>query len=255
MGIRIVFTLLAVAFASAPVAHADEVRVAVAANFSAPAQSIAADFEKATGHTVALSVGSTGKLTAQIGNGAPYEVLLAADSDTPVRLEADGLAVAGSRFTYAIGKLVLWSPRPGVVDAKGQVLGSDRFTHLAICNPALAPYGAAAIQALRALGLYDRVAPRLVQGESVAQAYQFVASGNAELGLVALSQVTEEGRLREGSAWIVPQPLYAPLRQDAVLLAPGRNRAAARAWLAWLWQPAAQAIIRSYGYELPDAAK
>jgi len=251
MWIRVVFTLLAAVLAPARSVRADEVRVAVAANFAAPAQAIAADFERATGHAVALSIGSTGKLTAQIRNGAPYQALLAADSDTPSRLEGESLAVAGSRFTYAIGKLVLWSARPGVVDDRGEVLGSGRFSHLAICNPALAPYGAAAVQALRAMGLYEKLQPMLVQGESVAQAYQFVASGNAELGFVSLSQVTRDGRVRDGSAWVVPAALYSPLRQDAVLLAPGRDSAAARAWLDWLKQPRAQAIIRSYGYELP----
>jgi molybdate transport system substrate-binding protein len=182
-------------------------------------------------------------------------VLLAADSDAPSRLEAEHLAVAGSRFTYAIGKLVLWSARPGEVDAQGEVLRSGRFSHLAICNPELAPYGAAAVHTLRALGLYERVAPRLVQGESVAQAYQFIASGNAELGFVALSQITSDGRVREGSAWIVPATLYPPIRQDAVLLTSGRDKAAARAFLDWLRQRSAQSIIRSYGYDLPGEGK
>ena len=182
-------------------------------------------------------------------------MLLAADSDTPARLEAEHLAVAATRFTYAIGKLVLWSARPGEVDAQGEVLRSGRFAHLAICNPELAPYGAAAIQTLRALGVYQRVAPRLVQGESVAQAYQFIASGNAELGFVALSQVTDGGRMREGSAWIVPATLYSPIRQDAVLLKPGRDKPAARAFLDWLRQPAALAVIRSYGYEVPGEGR
>jgi molybdate transport system substrate-binding protein len=215
-------------------------------------RSIASDFERATGHTVALSLGSTGKLTAQIRNGAPYQVLLAADSETPARLETEGLAVVGTRFTYAIGRLVLWSARADGVDAQGEVLRSGRFSHLALCNPELAPYGAAAVQVLRSLGLYQRLQPQLVQGESVAQAYQFVASGNAELGFVALSQVTEHGRLRDGSAWIVPAALYSPLRQDAVLLASGRDRVGAKAWLEWLKQPGAQATIRSFGYGLPE---
>ncbi len=158
----------------------------------------------------------------------------------------------GSRFTYAIGKLVLWSAKPGVVDEHGDVLRSARDLHLAICNPQLAPYGAAAVQTLRSLGLYDRLEPLLVQAESVSQAYQFVASGNAELGFVALSQVTGQGRLRQGSAWIVPANLYSPLLQDAVLLVPGRGRPAARAWLDWLRQPRARQIIGSYGYGLPE---
>jgi molybdate transport system substrate-binding protein len=255
MPFRIAFALLAAAAALPGLARADPVRLAVAANFAEPARRIAAGFERATGHAVALSIGSTGKLSAQIRNGGPYDVLLAADAATPARLEAETLAVAGSRFTYAIGRLVLWSARPDTVDPEGEVLRSGRFSHVAICNPELAPYGAAAVQALRAMGLYERLRPLLVQGESVAQAYQFVASGNAELGFVSLSQVTENGRLREGSAWIVPSSLYSPLRQDAVLLAPGRASAAARAWLDWLKQPAAQAIIRSYGYELPGEGK
>jgi molybdate transport system substrate-binding protein len=182
-------------------------------------------------------------------------VLLAADSETPSRLEAEHLAVAASRFTYAVGRLVLWSPRPGEVDSQGEVLRSGRFAHLAICNPQLAPYGAAAVQTMRALGVYDRVAPRLVQGENVAQAYQFIASGNAELGFVALSQVTDNGQMRAGSAWIVPATLYSPIRQDAVLLNPGRDKAAARAFLDWLRQARALATIRSFGYEVPGEGK
>ena len=249
------FAILTVLFLAAQAARADEVRVAVAANFAAPVQAIAADFEQATGHKVAISLGSTGKLSAQIRNGAPYEVLLAADSETPSRLEAERLAVAASRFTYAVGRLVLWSPRPGEVDSQGEVLRSGRFAHLAICNPQLAPYGAAAVQTMRALGVYDRVAPRLVQGENVAQAYQFIASGNAELGFVALSQVTDNGQMRAGSAWIVPATLYSPIRQDAVLLNPGRDKAAPRAFLDWLRQARALATIRSFGYEVPGEGK
>jgi molybdate transport system substrate-binding protein len=237
--------------AAAGSARADDISVAVAANFTAPAQAIAAEFERSSGNHVAISSGATGKFYAQIKAGAPFDVLLAADDETPKRLEDEGAGVAGSRFTYAIGQLVLWSPKPGVVDRKGEVLGKGGFDHLAICDPKLAPYGEAAVESLRALGLYDKLQPKFVQGESISQAYQFVASGNAELGFVALSQVYRDGTIREGSAWIVPRKLYAPLRQDAVLLQAGKDKAAARAWLAFLKGDAAVRVMRSFGYELP----
>jgi len=257
MGKTIRAWLLAIGAALGPVAGAlaDEVRVAVAANFTAPAQRIAADFERSTGHKLLLSIGSTGKFTAQIRNGAPYEVLLSADSETPERLQAEHLAVAGTRITYAIGKLVLWSPRPGVVDANGNVLRTGHFSHLAIADPALAPYGAAAVQTMRALGLYDRLHDRIVQGENIGQAFQFVASGNAELGFVALSQIENDGRLRGGSSWLVPGSMYSTLSQDAVLLEPGRDSAAAKEFLDWLVESGAREVIRAYGYELPAGAK
>lgn len=237
--------------ASASPARAEDISVAVAANFTAPAQAIAAEFERGSGNHVAISSGATGKFYAQIKAGAPFDVLLAADAETPKRLEDEGAAVAASRFTYAIGQLVLWSPKPGVVDPKGDVLGKAGFEHLAICDPKLAPYGEAAVETLRALGLYDKLQPKFVQGESISQAYQFVASGNAELGFVALSQVYRDGKIREGSAWIVTQTLYAPLRQDAVLLQPGKDKAGAKAWLAFLKGDAAAKVMRSFGYELP----
>lgn len=237
--------------AALPAARAGEVTVAVAANFSLPMQRIAASFEAETGHRARIAAGATGRLEAQIGNGAPFDILLSADAETPARLLAEGVAVPGSRFTYAIGRLVLWSARPGVVDAQGAVLGQQRFAHLAIANPKTAPYGAAAIDVLGRLGLLDALRPRLVQGENVGQVHQFVASGNAELGFVALSQVWRDGALASGSGWIVPAALHAPLRQDAVLLLPGRDRPAALALLAYLRGAQAGAIIRSFGYELP----
>ncbi len=233
-----------------PFAQAAEVQVAVAANFAAPLARIAADFTRDTGHTVALTSGATGKFLAQIRAGAPFEVLLAADDSTPARLLAEGHAVAGSRFTYAIGRLVLWSAQPGLVDAQGAVLAAGRFSHLAIANPQLAPYGQAAVDTLQALGLRAALAPRLVTGESIAQAYQFVASGNAELGFVALSQVAPPGQPVTGSYWLVPQTLYSPLRQDAVLLRPGENKPAATALLAYLRSEPARQVIRSWGYGL-----
>lgn len=231
-------------------ARADAVQVAVAANFTAPAKLIAADFERDTGHKALLAFGATGKFYAQIRNGAPFEALLAADDDIPARLEREGAAVAGSRFTYASGRLVLWSARPGFVDAQGEVLRQDTFRHLSIANPKLAPYGAAAIEVLSALRLLDPLQARLVQAENIGQAYQFVATGNAELGFVALAQVVKDGRIATGSAWIVPARLHRPMRQDAVLLEKGKGKPAAVAWLTYLQGAKARALIKSFGYEL-----
>lgn len=230
--------------------HAAEVQVAVAANFTAPMQKIAADFEKATGHKAQLAFGATGKFYAQIKNGAPFEVLLAANDETPARLEKEGMAVAGTRFTYAIGQLALWSAKPGVVDGKGDVLKKGAFEHLAIANPRLAPYGAAAVETLNKLGLLGALQPKFVQGENIAQTFQFVGTGNAELGFVALSQVFEDGKLKSGSAWIVPSSLHAPIRQDAVVLEKGKDNPAAAALMKYLRSDAARAIIQSYGYAL-----
>ena len=233
-----------------PAAGADELQVAVAANFTAPIKALAPEFEKATGHKLQLSFGSTGKFYAQIRNGAPFEVLLAADETTPARLVEESAALAGSRFTYAIGKLALWSAKAGYVDEQGDVLRMGGFQHLAIANPKLAPYGAAALETLRALGLLDAVRGKLVQAEDIAQTHQFVASGNAELGFVALSQVQKAGKLAAGSAWVVPAGLYQPIRQDAVILAPGRGKAAAQALMDYLKSDKARAVIASYGYGL-----
>ena len=230
--------------------RSDEVQVAVAANFTTPAKLIAARFEKETGHKTVLAFGATGKFYAQISNGAPFEVLLAADDTTPARLEEEGMAVPGSRVTYAVGQLVLWSADPDLVDDKGEVLAKGRFRHLAIANPKTAPYGAAAIETLTALKLLDAVTPKLVQGENIAQTHQFVVSGNAELGFVALSQVWQDGGLTSGSAWVVPETLHDPIRQDAVLLDRGKGNAAAVAWLDFLKGEEAQAVIHAFGYGL-----
>ncbi len=227
-----------------------EVQVAVAANFTAPMQKIAAEFEKDTGHKVLLSSGATGKFYAQIKNGAPFEVFLAADDETPAKLETEGDAVPGSRFTYAIGKLMLWSAQPGYVDDQGAVLKKGQFQHLAIANPKTAPYGAAAMEVLTHLNLLDAVQPKLVTGENIAQAHQFVATGNAQLGFVALSQVMENGKLTGGSGWQVPTKLYEPIRQDAVILAKGKDQPAAEALMKYLKGRKATAIIKSYGYDL-----
>lgn len=231
-------------------ASADDVQVAVASNFSAPMQAIATAFEKDTGHKAQLAFGSTGKFYAQIRHGAPFQVLLAADDETPARLEQEGMAVPGTRFTYAIGQLALWSARAGVVDSKGDVLKQGGYRHLAIANPKLAPYGVAAITVLHNLGLLETVQPRFVQGENIAQTYQFIASGNAELGFVALSQIMKDGKLTQGSAWFVPGSLHAPIRQDAVVLANGKGNPAASALMAYLKNDKTQAIIRAYGYGL-----
>lgn len=230
-------------------ARAQPVHAAVAANFSAPMRRIAADFEHSTGNKVVLSFGATGKLAAQIRNGAPFDVLLAADTASVQQLAQERLVVAGSPFTYATGRLVLWSAQPGLVDAKGDVLQRQGFKHLALAAPKLAPYGAAALQTLSRLGLADALAPKLVQGESIAQTYSFVASGNAELGFVAQSQVWENGSLRQGSAWLVPATLHDPLRQRAALLNRAANNPGARALLQFLKTDQAKAVIRSFGYE------
>jgi molybdate transport system substrate-binding protein len=224
------------------------VQVAVASNFTAPMQIIAADFEQDTGHKASLAFGSTGKFYAQINNGAPFDVLLAANDETPARLEKAGLAVSGSRFTYAIGQLALWSAKPGVVDDKGEVLKRGAFGHLAMANPRLAPYGAAAVETLRGLGLLATLQPRFVQGENIAQTFQFVSTGNAELGFVALSQIYDGGKIKSGSAWIVPSRLHSPIRQDAVVLARGKDNPAALALMKYLKTDKARAIIGAYGY-------
>ncbi|RTL54356.1 MAG: molybdate ABC transporter substrate-binding protein [Rhodocyclaceae bacterium] len=237
----------------AGIAQADEISVAVAANFTEPMKKIAAEFEKTSGHKVALSFGSTGKFYSQIKAGAPFEVLVAADDETPLKLEQEGAAVKGSHFTYAIGKLVLWSAKEAVVDDKGEVLKKSGFDHLALANPKLAPYGAAGIETLKSLGAYDAVAPKIVQAENIAQTYQFVATGNALIGFVALSQVIgEDGKVKSGSVWIVPEKLYTQIRQDAVLLqngaSGGKDKAAAQALLKFLKSPFASKVIASYGY-------
>lgn len=230
-------------------AHAGQVQVAVAANFAGPMDKLAVDFQRATGHKAILSSGATGKFYAQIRNGAPFEVLLSADAETPARLEREGQAVAGSRFTYAVGRLALWSAREGVVDAGGKVLGTGAFRHLALANPRTAPYGAAALATLERLGLRDQLQARIVQGENIAQAWQFASTGNAELGFVAQSQVWRDGKFTSGSGWIVPAAMHAPIRQDAALLTRGRANPAAQALLQYLRSDQARAVIRSFGYE------
>ena len=242
------FTILLATLAATGAAEAADLRVAVAANFADAAAEIARAFEARQGQRVVLVPGSTGKLHAQIDLGAPFDVLLAADADSPRRLESQGRAVPGSRFTYAVGRLALWSARDGLVDAEGAVLAGDRYRRLAIANPQTAPYGRAAMQVLERLGLLERVAPLLVRGESVGQVYHFVASGAAELGFLALSQLRPDRGTVAGSAWIVPETLHESIEQQAVLLVRAKDNPAAAAFLAFLREPEARAIVARLGY-------
>lgn len=230
--------------------HAAQASVAVAANFMAPMKRIAQDFERDTGHKLTLAFGATGQFYAQIRHGAPFAVLLSADDETPLKLEKEGLGVPGSRWTYAIGKLVLWSKKPGFVDAQGEVLRQGGFEKIALANPKLSPYGAAALQVLDHMGLRERTAAKMVQGSNITQTFQFVSSENAQLGFIALSQVFDNGKLKQGSAWLVPSAIHAPLQQDALLLNPGKDNAAAVAFLKYLQGDQAKAVIRAFGYEL-----
>ena len=241
--------LLWVAFTHTAV-HAAEAQVAVAANFAEPIKAIAAVLEKTTGHTLKISTGASGAFYTQIKNGAPFDVFLSADNERPEMLEKDGLAQPGTRFTYANGKLVLWSVRPGRVDGQGAVLKAADLGKVAFANPKTAPYGAAALQVLDKLGLKDALAPKLVQGESIGQTFNFVKTGNADVGFVAMSQVLEGGQLKEGSMWVIPQTQYDAIRQDAVLLKRGANNEAAKELLQLLQSPNIKDLIRSYGYDL-----
>ncbi len=230
------------------VAWAGSVTVAVAANFVTPARQIAEAFQQNSEHTVVISSGSTGKLFAQIEHGAPFDLFLAADSQRPRLLEQNGKAVSGSRFTYALGKIVLWSPRPGYVDEHGDILKKGSFKRLALASPRLAPYGLAAQQVMKKLGVWVGLQGRLVQGENIAQAFQFVISGNASLGFVALAQIRAAGS--PGSVWQIPGELYQPIRQQAVLLQRGKNSAAANTFFHYLQSGEAREIIRNMGYEV-----
>ena len=237
----------AVSLMMAASALAAETKVAVAANFTEPVKEIAAKFEAATGHKVTLSFGSSGQFYTQIVNGAPFEVFLSADSERPIKAEAGGLAVPGTRFTYATGRLVLFSKTPGLVDSKGAVLRKGGFEKLSIADPKAAPYGQAAVETLTKLRLYDVLKQKIVTGSSITQAYQYVQTGAAELGFVALSQVINE---TGGSRWIVPSADHTPIDQQAVLLRTGVDNPAAKAFLQYLESKDAKAIIRRYGYEV-----
>lgn len=228
---------------------AGEATIAVAANFTGPMELIKPAFEKATGHTLTVAYGTVGKFYAQIRNGAPFDVLVSSDQAVPINLEKDGLALPETRFTYAIGKLMLWSSKPGLVDNKGEVLKRGDFRHLAVANPRVAVYGAAAVQVMEKMGVRQALEAKWVFGENITQAYQFVATGNADLGFVALSQIYKDGKYADGSYWAVPTELYPQIRQDAVLLARGKDNAAAEALLGFLKGSFAKQVIQSHGYE------
>ena len=238
----LVISVLATAGAHAQ--QTDETKVAVAANFTEPAKEIATLFKQKTGYDAVLSFGASGPFYTQITQDAPFQVFLSADEKRPKDAVDNGLAIADSRFTYAIGKLVLWSKSIDVT--KGDdALKAGAFNKLSIANPTAAPYGAAAIEAMKALGVYAAIEPKIVQGATIAQAFQFVATGNAELGFVALSQLAS---VMAGSRWLVPDALYKPIRQDAVLLKKGADDAASRAFMAFLKGAESKAIIQKYGY-------
>jgi molybdate transport system substrate-binding protein len=242
---------LGLAFVTALPAHAGEVKVAVSSNFSAAIHALAPKFEQASGHEVRISTGSTGKLYAQIRNGAPFGVFLAADTRRPRKLDEAGFVAADGRFTYAQGRIALWSPNPEQVAGRGTLAKGD-FRHLAIANPKTAPYGLAAKQTLQALGHWTDLKGKIVRGENIGQTHQFVASGNAALGFVALSQISGPNRPAEGSRWLVPQTHYDPIRQQAVLLTDHADNSAARALVDYLQGAEAASVIRSYGYALPE---
>ncbi len=239
--------ICAIIFSPQP-AQREEIRIAVASNFSAAMTAIAKQFENKTGYKVTLVSGATGMLYAQIKNGAPVDVFFAADVERPALLEKEKLAAPGSRFTYAVGKIVLWSPKKNYVDADGKILATGVFHHIAIANPKLAPYGKAAEAVLRTRGLWDKLSKHLVLGENISQTYEFIQSGNAEVGFVALSQIKHPGAAVDGSCWIVPQSLYSPIEQQAVQIS---TRKEVSAFMSFVRSKEAREIIRNYGYETP----
>lgn len=276
MKARPLLTLLtaSISFSASTSSKAEEVLVATASNFSGPMGALVEEFEARSGHSLQVSYGSSGRFFAQISNGAPFQLFLSADQDKPARLEAVGLVVPGSRFTYAVGSLVLWSatehdpahvpeqqtehdpePQPQQLAAR---LSQGDYSHLALANPRLAPYGHAAQEVLASLGLTAATRSKWVQGENIAQTYQFVSSGNADLGFVALSQVSQamsDGKIVSGRVWRVPADLHSPIRQDAVLLLSGQDCKACREFMQYLQSAEAQQLIRSFGYEEPSAPR
>jgi molybdate transport system substrate-binding protein len=233
-------------------AFAEQALVAVAANFIPPFRDIAVEFETATGHTLRVAAGSSGNFYSQIKNGAPFDLFLSADMERPKLLEDEGLGVKDSRFTYAIGRLVLWSPSADLIKGE-ETLRSKHFKRLAIANPKTAPYGLAAMQAMQKLELWESLQPKIVMGENLGQTMGFIESGNAELGFVALSQVIDTKIKNKGARWDVPNHLHEPIKQDAILLTKGNDNTAAKALMAFLGTPRAHAIIARYGYELKES--
>jgi len=230
---------------------AEQITIAVASNFSSAMSEIINEFEKQTPHKIRIVYGSSGKIYAQISNGAPFQLFLSADRAKAIALEKSKLIVPNSRFTYAIGTLALWSPSLNVAELKSQILKQGQFNKLALANPKLAPYGTAALEALNALELADQTRDKWVRGENIAQTFQFVSTANADIGFVALSQIMSNHKINKGSAWIVPEKLYSPIRQDAVLLLAGKNSSAALALLQFIQSDTAKSIISSYGYKTP----
>mgnify|MGYP003875473341 FL=1 len=234
-------------------ALAETIHVAAASNFTAPMKEIVRQFEQASGHKVRLSFGSSGKFFAQIRHGAPFQVFFSADQAKPKALEQAGYTVKQSRFTYAIGALALWSATDGIEMTNAAPLRQGKFHKLALANPKLAPYGAAAVEVLENLSLTQATRSKWVQGENIAQTYQFTGTGNADVGFVSLSQVMAGGNIKRGSTWIIPESLYSPIRQDAVLLKRGENSEAARALLRFVKSEQGKTIIGSYGYKTAEA--
>ncbi len=248
--IQITFTFFLMLFHSFVLA--DTTLVAVASNFSKPMTEIAKNFEKETGHTAKLSFASSGKFVSQIENDAPFEVFLSADENSPKKLEHDGFAVSGSEYIYAIGKLVLWSSADGFIDQQGAVLKNGKFQHIALADPKLAPYGAAAVDYLNRHHLLERLQPLMIMGENITQTHQLISTGNIELGFIALSQIIDNGKISNGSGWIIPNDEYKNIKQGVVLLKTGEKNPAAKALLNYLKSPSAKTIIQKYGYDLPN---
>ena len=234
-----------------PPASAAEVRVAVASNFAAPMERIATLFKKESGHTLKMSPGASGKLSAQIRKGEAFDVFLSADEETPKRLMQEGFAVGGSRFVYATGRLVLWSVQPDLVDENGAILNKGSFAKLAIANPRFSPYGIAAQETLTKLTMWNAIQRKLDKGDDLTETYRLAATERADLAFIALSQVMREDKVREGSWWLVPPTMHHPIRQSAVLLAGAQDQTAAKAFLVFLKSEKARAIMRGFGYELP----
>lgn len=243
-----IFTLLLLL--SSSMSQACSVSVAVASNFTLPMQKISESFETETGCKTLLSFGSTGSFYAQIKNGAPYQLFLSADDETTQLLEKEGFSLKGSSFTYAIGKLVLWSHKINFVDNSSDILNSKKFNKIAIADPKIAPYGLAAMQTLKKLGLFSTLEPKIIQGENITQTYQFVLTKNADLGFVALSQVFDNGKIKSGSSWIVPSSFHNPIIQNATLLNPGKDQEGTLMLVNYLKSDKAKTIIRSFGYDV-----